>query len=153
MEDADRARQSRRSCLFLRVARSEDRVQGELEEVLTVLIVGFPIVVALAGAGGYLLASRALAPTDRLASEARRITAERLHERLSVPNRQDEIGRLAAVINDTLARLESSFEQLRRFTSDASHELRTPLTVIRAIGEAGLAETRTTAAYQEAIGS
>jgi len=139
--------------LLLRVSRSEDRVRGELEEVLTVLIVGFPIVIALAGAGGYLLASRALAPTDRLASEARRITAQRLHERVSVPNRQDEIGRLAAVINDTLARLESSFEQLRRFTSDASHELRTPLTVIRAIGEAGLAETRTPAAYQEAIGS
>ena len=77
------------------------------------------------------------------ASEARRITADRLHERLSVSNQHDEIGRLAAVINDTFARLESSFDQLRRFTADASHELRTPLSVIRGIGEIGLHETRT----------
>jgi signal transduction histidine kinase len=70
-----------------------------------------------------------------------------------VPNQHDEIGRLAAVINDTFARLESSFEQLRRFTADASHELRTPLSVIRGIGEVGLGETRTPAEYKEAMGS
>ena len=69
------------------------------------------------------------------------------------PNAHDEIGRLAAVINDTFARLESSFDQLRRFTADASHELRTPLAVIRGIGELGLRETRTPAEYKEAIGS
>jgi heavy metal sensor kinase len=100
-----------------------------------------------------VLARRALTPIDHLASEARRITADRLHERLSVPNQHDEIGRLATVINGTFARLESSFEQLRRFTADASHELRTPLSVIRGIGEAGLGETRTPAEYKEAMGS
>ncbi len=57
------------------------------------------------------------------------------------------------MINDTFARLESSFDQLRRFTADASHELRTPLAVIRGIGEVGLGETRTPAEYKEAIGS
>jgi heavy metal sensor kinase len=81
------------------------------------------------------------------------MTAERLHERLSVPNQKDEIGRLAAVVNDTLARLELSFEQLRRFTADASHELRTPLSVIRGIGEMNLRETRTAAEYKDAMGS
>src|SRR4051794_17897638 len=99
------------------------------------------------------MARRALAPIDHLAAEARRITADRLHERLSVPNEHDEIGRLAAVINDTFARLESSFDQLRRFTADASHELRTPLSVIRGIGELALGETRTPAEYKDAIGS
>jgi heavy metal sensor kinase len=139
--------------VVLRVSRSEERLRGQLWEVLTVLVLGLPLVVVLAGVGGYVLARRALTPLDQLASEARRITAERLHERLSVPNQHDEIGRLAAVINDTFARLESSFEQLRRFTADASHELRTPLSVIRGIGEAGLGETRTPAEYKEAMGS
>jgi heavy metal sensor kinase len=137
----------------IRVSRSEERVRGQLWEVLTVLVFGFPLVVALAGVGGYVLARRALTPIDHLASEARRITADRLHERLSVPNQHDEIGRLAAVINETFARLESSFDQLRRFTADASHELRTPLSVIRSIGESGLGETRTPAEYKEAMGS
>jgi heavy metal sensor kinase len=109
--------------------------------------------VALAGVGGYVLARRALAPIDHLASEAQRITAERLHERLKVPNERDEIGRLTGVINQTFARLESSFDQLRRFTADSSHELRTPLAVVRGIGEAAVAERRTPAEYEEAIGS
>jgi heavy metal sensor kinase len=139
--------------VVLRVSRSEDRLRTQLWEVLVVLMLGLPVVVALAGVGGYVLARRALTPIDHLASEARRITADRLHERLSVPNQTDEIGRLAAVINDTFARLESSFDQLRRFTADASHELRTPLSVIRGIGEIGLGETRTPAEYKEAMGS
>src|SRR3954471_17247663 len=139
--------------VMLRVSRSEERLREQLSEVLNVLVLGLPLVIALAGLGGYVLARRALAPIDHLAVEARRVTAERLHERVSVPNQHDEIGRLAAVINDTFARLESSFDQLRRFTADASHELRTPLAVIRGIGEAGLVETRTPAEYKEAIGS
>ena len=130
----------------------EEQIQQQLREILVVLVLGLPVIVVLAGVGGYALARRALAPIDHLAVDARRITAERLHERLSVPNQNDEIGRLAAVINDTLARLESSFDQLRRFTADASHELRTPLSVIRGIGEMELRETRTPAEYKDAIG-
>jgi heavy metal sensor kinase len=139
--------------VVLRVSRSEERVREELSEVLLVLVLGLPLVVVLAGVGGYLLARRALLPIDHLASEARRITAERLHERLQVPNERDEIGRLTTVINGTFARLESSFEQLRRFTADSSHELRTPLAVVRGIGEAAVAERRSPAEYEEAIGS
>jgi heavy metal sensor kinase len=131
----------------------EKRLQQQLREIVVVLVLGLPLIVALAGVGGYVLARRALAPIDHLAAEARRITAERLHQRLSVPNEKDEIGRLAAVINDTFARLDSSFGQLRRFTADASHELRTPLAVIRGIGEMGLRETRTPSEYKDAIGS
>ena len=139
--------------VVLRVSRSEERVREELSEVLMVLMVGLPLVVALAGVAGYVLARRALAPIDHLASEAQRITAERLHERLRVPNERDEIGRLTGVINQTFARLESSFDQLRRFTADSSHELRTPLAVVRGIGEAAVADRRSPAEYEEAIGS
>lgn len=139
--------------VILRVSRSEERVRDELAEVQAVLVLGLPLVVVLAGVGGYLLARRALAPIDHLASEARRITAERLHERLHVPNTADEIGRLTAVFNDTIARLETSFAQLRRFTADSSHELRTPLAVVRGIGEATLADRRSPTEYEEAIGS
>jgi heavy metal sensor kinase len=134
-------------------ANPEERLDQQLREILVVLVLGLPLIVGLAGVGGYVMARRALAPIDQLGAEARRITAERLHERLSVPNEHDEIGRLAAVINDTLSRLESSFGQLRRFTADASHELRTPLSVIRGIGEMGLRETRTSAEYKDAMGS
>ena len=139
--------------VVVRTSRSEERLRGQLREVLSVLAIGLPVVALLAGIGGYVLARRALAPIDRLAVEARRITAERLHERLSIPNERDEIGRLAAVINDVFGRLESSFDQLRRFTADASHELRTPLAVIRGVGEVALAAPRSAPEYRESMGS
>jgi hypothetical protein len=59
----------------------------------------------------------------------------------------------SALKAETIARLESSFNQLRRFTADSSHELRTPLAVVRGIGEAAVAERRSPAEYEEAIGS
>ena len=108
---------------------------------------------AAAGLGGYLLARRALSPIERMTERARSINAERLNDRLPVDNPNDELGRLATVFNETLTRLELSFEQMRRFTSDASHELRTPLTAIRSVGEVGLRSRRDEAAYREIIGS
>ena len=64
------------------------------------------------------------------------------------------MGRLAAVFNQTLGRLEQSFEQMRRFTADVSHQLRTPLTAIRSVGEVGLrAGHRDEAGYRAIIGS
>ena len=88
-----------------------------------------------------------------MAEHAQSITAERLHDRLPIVNPKNELGRLASVFNDTLGRLEGSFEQMRRFTADVSHELRTPLTAIRSVGEVGLRERRDDKAYRGIIGS
>src|SRR6266478_6147595 len=85
--------------------------------------------------------------------EARRITSESLSKRLPNPNPSDELGRLATVFNDTLARLEASFAELQRFTADASHELRSPLTALRAVGEVALRDGNDPAALRETIGS
>ena len=99
------------------------------------------------------MARRALRPIERMAERARSITADRLDDRLPIENPNDELGQLAVVFNDTLGRLERSFDQLRRFTADASHELRTPLTAIRSVGEVGLSEPHDTPAYRDIIGS
>ncbi len=139
--------------VVIRVARSEARLRRELNGLLLVLGLGLPVAVGTAGFGGYGLARRALAPVGQMGERARTITAEHLGERLPVVNSDDELGHLATVFNDTFARLERSFEQLRRFTSDASHELRTPLTAIRSVGEVGLREHRDENAYREIIGS
>ncbi|MEE8217692.1 MAG: histidine kinase dimerization/phospho-acceptor domain-containing protein, partial [Vicinamibacteria bacterium] len=139
--------------VVLQVGASEAAMRQELRELLLVLLLGLPLSVVAAGLGGYWLARGALTPVNRMAERARAITAERLGERLPVDNPADELGRLASVFNATLGRLESSFEQMRRFTSDVSHELRTPLTAIRSVGEIGLREPRDEAAYREIIGS
>jgi heavy metal sensor kinase len=130
-----------------------ESVDQELDELALVLGVGLPVAVGTAAIGGYLLARRALRPVADMIAEAKTITAENLSARLSVDNPDDEIGRLARMFNETLARLESSFDQLKRFTADASHELRTPLTAIRSVGEVALSEHRSDAEYRETISS
>jgi heavy metal sensor kinase len=139
--------------VVVQVAEEEKPIQEELRKLSFVLLLGFPLGVAVAGIGGYSLARRVLAPVERMAERARLITAERLRDRLPVDNPDDELGRLATVFNETLTRLESSFEQMRRFTADASHELRTPLTAMRSVGEVGLRGKRDEPAYREIIGS
>lgn len=139
--------------VVMRAARSEDQAHAELARIAWILGLGLPLGAVAAAAAGYSLARRALAPVDRLATRASAITADRLGERLPIETPDDELGRLAHAFNTTLARLEQSFEQMRRFTSDASHELRTPLTAIRSVGEVGLQTPRSPENYREIIGS
>lgn len=139
--------------VLVRAARTEEPVRRQLRELLFVQGVGLPLALAVASIGGYQLARRALAPVGRMAESARRISAEQLSERLPVENPSDELGHLATVFNDTFARLERSFEQMRRFTADASHELRTPLTALRSVGEVGLQERPDDKLFAEVVGS
>lgn len=88
---------------------------------------------------GQFIASKALKSVHTLTTTAERINARRLNLRLPVPKNQDEIGRLAVVLNDMFDRLDISFQQAIRFSADASHELKTPLTILRASIEDRLA--------------
>lgn len=139
--------------LLLRLAYSEEPIFTRFEELAIAWLLALPIVLALAGLGGHVLAKSALAPLSEMASRAEKITSERLEERLPTGEVDDELGHLARVFNRLLARLEESFEQLRRFTADASHELRTPLTSIRSVGEVALQREGTPQEYRDTIGS
>src|SRR5438876_4993057 len=139
--------------VVLRVAYSQEALWRELGEFGEVLLLGFPIAVLLAGFGGYALARKALSPIDSMAVQAKKISADKLGDRLSIENPEDELGRLGTVFNAMLGRLQAAFDQLRRFTADASHELRTPLTAIRSVGEVALQDQRSPAEYRDVIGS
>jgi heavy metal sensor kinase len=139
--------------VIIRATKSEDDLRAALTMLMGIMGLGIPISLGVAAFGGYRLARRALGPVDRMADRARTITAERLGERLSIENPDDELGRLARTFNDMFARLETSFDQMKRFSADASHELRTPLTAIRTVGEVALREARDPNEYREAIGS
>ena len=139
--------------LLIRLGYSEEPIFARCQELALASLSVLPIVLAIAGLAGYFLARRALEPLSQMALRARKITSENLHERLPVGDEGVELGNLARVFNDLLARLEQSFERLRRFTSDASHELRTPLTAIRSVGEVALQRSGTAEEYRDTIGS
>ena len=139
--------------VFVRLGVSEESLWREFWEMEVVLGIGLPIVVILVVITGYGVAARALKPVDAMAKRAAEINAERLNERLTISNPNDELGQLGTAFNSTLARLEHSFDQLRRFTADASHELRTPLTAIRSVGEVSLQRPGDAKYYRDTIGS
>jgi heavy metal sensor kinase len=138
--------------LLIRLAYSENTIWESFETLWLAMLIGLPVALGLAGFTGYLLASRALAPVAEMARRAEQISLGRLSTRLPIEN-DDELGDLARVFNEMLARLEQSFEQLRRFTADAAHEFRTPLASIRSVGEVGLQKDRSPKEYQDIIGS
>jgi heavy metal sensor kinase len=117
-----------------------------------VVILSFATI-AVGCIGGILLARRALGPLSRMAAHASRITADRLDERLPPGDSGRELNQLRDAFNETLGRLQTSFERLRRFTADASHELRTPLTALRTVGEVALRGQRSGEEYREVIGA
>jgi heavy metal sensor kinase len=117
------------------------------------LFVGIPLAVALAAAGGWWVALRALAPVTRMADQARLITHRSASFRLEAPASGDEVGSLAEAFNDLLARLDAALRAQRRFMADASHELRTPLSIVRSAADVTLSrETRAEAEYRDALG-
>lgn len=110
-----------------------ERVAAVPATLLTSVLVLAPLVVLASVAGAYVIAGRAFRPVDSIINEVEAISDGRsLHRRLAVDNAGDELARLSITLNDMIARLETSFGALRRFTADASHELKTPLTVLRA---------------------
>ncbi len=123
-----------------------------LETIALAYVVIVPLMLAVAGAGGYWLATRSLAPVTAIGNKAATIGRENLSERLFAPNPHDELGHLASVFNEMLARLEASFEQQQQFIQDASHELRSPVTAIRMEADVALRqEHRTESEYRDAI--
>ena len=150
---ATRAHELDGQTVIVRLALSEDHLWQDFWEMLWVLGIGLPAALLAAGVTGYAVAGRALWPVHAMARRAEQISAERLNQRLEIANPDDELGHLGLAFNETLARLERSFEQLRRFTADASHELRTPLTAIRSVGEVALQGSGDADYFRDVIGS
>ena len=80
---------------------------------------------------GWIVAGRMLRPITDISDTVRRISEERLQERVGLRGPDNELKELADQFDVMLDRLETAFEAQREFVANASHELRTPLTIIR----------------------
>jgi heavy metal sensor kinase len=134
----------------LAIAHSTREIDRALAQLAHTLIIAVPLTLALAAGGGIFLARRALKPVDKIAQTAREIEESDLSRRIDV-NTKDELGRLAATLNDMIGRLENAFRRQKQFTSDASHELRTPLAVIEAESTLALRKERPSSDYRQSL--
>jgi heavy metal sensor kinase len=132
------------------IARSTKQIDQALAGLVRTLVIAIPLALAVAAGGGIFLARRALKPVDQIAQTAQEIEESDLSRRINV-NTEDELGRLAATLNEMIERLEKAFRRQKQFTSDASHELRAPLAVIEAESTLALQKERSLSDYQRSL--
>ena len=125
------------------IVRSLTPIDTAERQLLAIVGIAFPLAVAIAAVGGYVLAYRALRPVEQLRRAAEDYGAKDLSRRLAPRElRDDELGRLARTLDAMLDRVAAAVEQQRRFTGDASHELRTPIATILADASLSLERSR-----------
>jgi two-component system OmpR family sensor kinase len=110
---------------------------------------GFILLLGLAG--GWWIATRAIRPIEDISATAVKIASGDLSHRINIADTENELGRLANVLNATFARLEAAFGQQKQFTSDAAHELRTPVSVVLTRTQTALNRERSGAEYRETL--
>lgn len=138
--------------LIVAVLRSVYEDDMLLARARTILLLAIPVALGVSVIAGYALARRSLAPVEAMAQQASRISAANLEARLPVVNAHDELGRLATVVNDLLARVDDAFRRQRLFVAEASHELRTPIAIVRGEADVTLQRSaREESEYRESL--
>lgn len=114
-------------------ALSTGEIDEAVESIAWTMVVVSPFLVAVSVLFAWIISGRVFRPIDRIIDQVEAITDGRsLHRRLAIGAAGEELARLSTTLNAFIARIETSFGALRRFTADASHELKTPLAVMRA---------------------
>src|SRR5262249_45000401 len=114
---------SRDQSIAVTIAVSAVAALHAKQRLTSLLAVGMPLMLALCGAGLWLITGRALRPLEDASRQLEAIAADNLAVRVPVENPNDEVGRMVAVLNQMLGRLQRAVGEQKRFTADAAHEL------------------------------
>jgi heavy metal sensor kinase len=129
-----------------------DEAIEQWRTLLQACVIGIPLALLFAVAGGLWLGRHGLRPLTSMAAEAQAITASTPDTRLTVPPAGAELEQLASSFNTVLDRLGSALSTQRRFMADASHELRTPISIMRTAADVTLSQpARDETEYREAL--
>jgi len=115
-----------------------DRLEEDLRQLAASMLTLGPLVLVCGGLAGWWFAQGALGPVAEITRATKRISASHLSDRLPLRGTNDELDGLSGQLNEMIARLQNSFDQMGQFISNVSHELRTPLAAIRGSCEIAL---------------
>jgi signal transduction histidine kinase len=122
-----------------------------LNNLFTVLVVAYPLILIVLFLIARFIAGRSIKPISSIIQTSNVITKDNLKSRIPLPGNRDELFTLSKTINNLLDRVENAIEREKQFTSDASHELRTPLAVIKGTLEVLVRKPRNHEEYKEKI--
>jgi len=136
---------------FVAIGRPLKQNEDVISSFTKIYVGLMPIMIFSGCLLGWLIAGRALTPVMEVARAAQRISGSNLSLRIPTRGAGDELDYLIETFNRMIERLESSFNQIRQFSTDVSHELRTPITAIRGQLEVALFTAKDAEQYREAI--
>jgi heavy metal sensor kinase len=122
----------------MRIGVSLDDADDDSHRLGLYLLLLLPFIILAHALNAWIMATSSLRPLEELSAAAKQITPFDLSQRLPVSGRNDELDDLAASMNTTIARVQSSFQRMSEFLRTLSHEIRQPLTVLRAETEQAL---------------
>ncbi len=135
--------------VLVQLATDLGAVHEPLRAYLRALLFTLPIMMLLAGIASALTAGRLLRPIQDLQRSASSIGASGdLLQPVPGAGTRDELGRLAATLQQAFRRLNATMEREREFTRAAAHDLRTPLTALQARIQGALARPRDVEHYR-----
>lgn len=133
--------------LSMDVSHDERMLAGLAVTLLVTTLVG----AALTGVAMHGLVRRDLRPLASLAAQTRRISPQRLDQRLQLDRPAEELQPLIEQFNGLMGRLERAYAQLEGFNADVAHELRTPLATLIGETEVALARERSADSLRETL--
>ncbi|WP_462405670.1 sensor histidine kinase [Gracilibacillus sp. Marseille-QA3620] len=140
--------------VWIRAVMSIDSFSKTMNIIFLIVLISIPILILLAGFGGYWITKKAFNPLEEMNRAVNEIKEGKdLSQRIHLSGAKDEIHGLADTFNGMFERLETSFENEKQFTADASHELRTPTSVIISQAEYALTQLDHPAEVKEALQS
>ncbi|WP_205962530.1 heavy metal sensor histidine kinase [Paraburkholderia phosphatilytica] len=109
--------------------------------------------VLFSAALGYVLIWLSLKPLRAISERSKNVTVAKLDARLALEHVPVEFVSLVNALNAMLARLETGFQHMQRFTADLAHDMRTPVSNMRGAMEVALARPRSTEDYEQLLAS
>lgn len=129
----------------------QDDIDEKSENLIDTMLVLNPILLVLMIFLANRLIDKILSPVKDITKAAKEINIKKLATEIKQPQHDDELKELVDAFNEMTVRLQSGFEQIKRFNSDVSHELKTPLTVIKGEANIALRHTREPEEYRKSL--